>query len=145
MRALPCAHAMAVIEREKLSVYDYVGDCYKRSAQGMVYLNVVHPMETHDSAHVNAGTGAVVGGEELDDRYNRRILPPINPRPSGRPRVRRIESQRQGVKLWRCSKYGEEGHYRNTCRNPHADFDARYEGDVIQFEDLLGGQSFGQW
>ena len=51
----------------------------------------MHPMETHDSPYVNAGTGAVVGGEELDDAYNRHILPPINPRPSGRPRGRRID------------------------------------------------------
>ena len=145
LRALPCGHAMAVIEREQLSVYNYVGDCYKRSAQGIVYLNVVHPMETHDSAHVNAATGAVVGGEKLDDAYNRHILPPINPRPSGKPRVRRIESQRHGVKVQRCSKCGEEGHYRNTCRNPRADFDEGYEGDVVQFEDLFGADSFAQW
>jgi len=96
-------------------------------------------METHDSGHVNVATGAVVRGEELDDAYNRRILPPINPRPSGRPRVRRIESQRQGVKVRRCSKCGEEGQYRNTCRNSGADF------DVVQFEDLFGADSSAQW
>ena len=86
-----------------------------------MYPNVAHLMETHDSAHLNDGTGQVVVGEELDDGYNRRILPPINPRPSGRPRVRRIESQWPGMKLRKCSKCGEEGHYRNTCTNPHAD------------------------
>jgi len=72
---------MAVIEREKLSVYDYVGECYKGSAQGIVFLNIMPSMETHDSTHVNDSTGEVVGGEELDDGHNRRILPPINPRP----------------------------------------------------------------
>ena len=32
LRGLPCVHAMAVIERENLRVYDYVSDCYKFSA-----------------------------------------------------------------------------------------------------------------
>ena len=111
LRGLPCAHAMAITEREKLGVYDYVSDCYKVSAQALVYMNAIHPLETHDSAHVDQRTGQVVRGEEMDDGYNRRILPPINPCPSGRPRVRRIESQRQGVKLRKCSNCGEEGHY----------------------------------
>jgi len=48
---------MTVIERKKLRVYDYVSDCYKFSAQAIVYLNVICPLETHDSAHVDDGTG----------------------------------------------------------------------------------------
>ena len=59
--------------------------------------------------------------------------------------MRRIEPQRQRVKLQRCSNYGEEGHYRTICRNPHADFDAGYEGDVVHVEDLLGGEASTQW
>jgi len=136
---------MAVIEREKLRVYDYVSDCYKVSAQAIVYMNVIHPLETHDSAHVDHATGQVVGGAELDDGYNRRILPPINPRPPGRPRGKRIESQSQGVKLRRCSKCKEEGHYRNTCRNPRADVDAVYDGHVVHYEDFLGEEASNQW
>jgi len=62
LRRLPCAHAMAVIEREKLRVYDYVSDCYKVSAQAIVYMNAIHPLETHDSTHVDQGTDQVVGG-----------------------------------------------------------------------------------
>jgi len=90
-------------------------------------------------------TSQVVGGVELDDGYSRRILPPINPRPAGRPRVKRIKSQSQGVKLQRCSKCKQEGHYRNTCRNPRADFDAGYDGDVVHVEDLLWGDASNQW
>jgi len=71
---------MAIIERKKLRVYDYVSDCYKLSTQAIVYMNAIHPLETHDSVHVDHWTGQVVEGEELDDGYNRRILPPINPR-----------------------------------------------------------------
>ena len=114
-----------------------------------MYMNAIHPLKTHESAYVDHGTGQVVEGEELDDGYNRRILPPINPpinpRLSGRPHVRRIESQRQGVKLRRCSNCGEEGHYRNTCRNPRADFNSGYDGYVLLMEDLLGGEASTNW
>jgi len=37
----------------------------------------------------------------------------------------------------RCSKCGEMGHYKNTCRSPRADFDVGYEGDVVAINDLL--------
>ena len=51
------------------------------------------------------------------------------------------ESQKQGVRSKRCSKCGEPGHYKYTCRNPRAAFDADYEGDVVAVKDLLGGNS----
>jgi len=93
LHGLPCAHAMAVIECEKLSVYDYVYPCYKATTQKVIYLNAIHPMETHDSGVVDDNTGLVVGGDELNEDFNRRILPPKNSRPLGRPKKRRIESQ----------------------------------------------------
>jgi len=46
----------------------------------------------------------------------------------------------QEIRSKRCSKYGEPGHYKNTCKNPRADFND-YEGDVVPFEDLLRGNS----
>jgi len=39
-------------------------------------MNVVYPMETYDSGIIDTNTGVVVGREELDEDYNRRILPP---------------------------------------------------------------------
>ena len=105
----------------------------------MIYLNVIHPMETHDSGVVDDNTGLVVGGDELDEDFNMRILPPKNSQPPGRPKKRRIESQTHGLKARRCSKCGESGHYKNTCRNPRADFDADYPGDVVSAEELLSG------
>jgi len=107
-------------------------------------MNNIHLMETHDLATVDNATGLVVGGEALDDGYNRRILPPINPRPQGRPRQRRIESQTQGVQMRRCSKCGEGGHYRSTCRNPRADFNADDRGVLITVEDLFNRHNVQQ-
>jgi len=117
---LPCEHAMAVIEKEKLWVYDYVNPCYKAPTQRTIYLNVVHPMETHDAGTVDDNTRAIVGGEELDEDFNRRISPPKNQRPLGKTQRRRIESQTQRVRPRTCSKCHELGHYKNTCRSPRS-------------------------
>ena len=117
LQGCPCRHAMAVIKKEKKWVYDFVNECYKCDTQKMCYMNSVHPMETHDIATVDDTTGHVIGGEALDDEFNRCILPPMNPRKRGWPESKRRESQTQGVRLKRCSKYGEPGHYKNSCRN----------------------------
>ncbi|KAJ8437694.1 hypothetical protein Cgig2_030716 [Carnegiea gigantea] len=37
--------------------------------------------------------GLIVGGDGLDEDFNRRILPPKNPRGAGRPRNRRLEAK----------------------------------------------------
>jgi len=42
-------------------------------------------------------------------------------------------------KISKVLKCNEVGHMRHTCRNPCADFDASYEGDVVDVEDLLDG------
>jgi len=41
------------------------------------------------------------------------------------------------LRMRRCSKCSEVGHTRRTCRNSYGDFDATYEGDVVQVEDLF--------
>ena len=48
-------------------------------------MNIVHPVDTHDMASVVDRTSPVVGGEALDDDYNQRIVPPVNPHKRGRP------------------------------------------------------------
>jgi len=111
LKGLPCAYGMTVIDKHKLWVYDYVSDCYKAASQNTIYIKSIHPMETHDSTTLDNAKGLVIGVEALDDGYNRIILPLINPRLQGRPQKRRIESQRQGIQLRRCSKCGEVGHY----------------------------------
>jgi len=65
---------MVVFENQKLWLFKFVDDCYKASTQGRIYLNLTHPMETHDFAEVDDGIGMVVGGEELDNAFNRRIF-----------------------------------------------------------------------
>lgn len=136
-RGLPCCHALAVIAKANLWVYDFVHPIYKATTQQVIYNQLVHPMETHDMGTVDVRTGNVIGGEELDEDYNRCILPPNNGRQPGRPQCKRRESQTQDKNQRKCSKCSELGHTRRTCRNPRADLDASYVGDVVQVEDLL--------
>ena len=77
MTGLPCCHALAVIAKANLWVYDFVHPMYKADTQRRIYNQVIHPMETHDMATVHDRTGRVVGGDELDDDYIRCILPPV--------------------------------------------------------------------
>ncbi|KAJ8423474.1 hypothetical protein Cgig2_013517 [Carnegiea gigantea] len=118
LRGLPCCHALAVIAKANLWVYDYFHPIYETATQEAIYDQLVHPMETHDMGKVDEKTGVVVGGEELLDDYNRCIPPPNNRRHPDRPPSKRIESQTQDKKVRGCSKCNEVGHTRCTCRNP---------------------------
>ncbi|KAJ8426900.1 hypothetical protein Cgig2_024391 [Carnegiea gigantea] len=66
-------------------------------------------------------------------------ITPTNGRQPARPSSKRRESQTQGIRCRKCFKYDEVGHTRRTCRNPCADFNANYEGDVVEVENLLDG------
>ncbi|KAJ8432255.1 hypothetical protein Cgig2_013908 [Carnegiea gigantea] len=117
MRGLPCYHALAIIEKANLWVYDYVHPIYKTIMQE---------------------------GDELDEDYNRCILPPNNGRHLGRPPSKRRELQSQDKKVRRCSKYGKVSHTRRTCCNPLVDFDASYKDDIVEVEDLFV-DSYAAW
>ncbi|KAJ8424565.1 hypothetical protein Cgig2_020714 [Carnegiea gigantea] len=59
-RGIPCCHALAMIAKANLWVYDYVHPIYKTATQQIIYNQLVHPMETHDMGTVDAKTGRVV-------------------------------------------------------------------------------------
>ena len=70
MRGLPCCHALAIIAKANLWVYDYVHPIYKTTTQEVIYNQLMHPVETHDMVVVDGKTGLMVGGDELDEDYN---------------------------------------------------------------------------
>ncbi|KAJ8425093.1 hypothetical protein Cgig2_007815 [Carnegiea gigantea] len=80
----------------KLWVYDYVHPIYKTTTQQIIYNQLVHPMETHDMGIVDVKTGRVVSRDELDDDYDRCILPLTNGRQPGRPPSKDREGQGLG-------------------------------------------------
>jgi len=94
-------------------------------------------MKTHDKVTVSYSTWTVVGDEDLDEGYNKLMLPPTNPRFSVQPKVKRYESQRRDVKVRRCLQCGELDHYNNTRRNPRVEFDAGIEADTVVVDNLV--------
>ncbi|XP_028752925.1 uncharacterized protein LOC114712539 [Neltuma alba] len=112
MSGLPCAHACAAIKLLHGSVYEFVDDCYKLSAQEKIYASSMRPIATHDCPRPEALTVT----QMMTGTF---LQPPITKRPSGRPKKRRIESQFQSKKLYHCGRCHEPGHTVKTCQNPN--------------------------
>jgi len=52
---------------------------YKVPTQRIIYLNDIYSMEMRVSRFVDDNISPVVGGDELDEDFNRHILPLKNP------------------------------------------------------------------
>ncbi|KAJ8437177.1 LOW QUALITY PROTEIN: hypothetical protein Cgig2_003806 [Carnegiea gigantea] len=89
-----------------LWVYDYAHPIYKTVTQQLIYSQLVHPTETHDMGTVDGKTGQVIVGDELDDDYDRCILPPTM-----------AESPVD------CRRSGGTRHPVTKCGNAHEDHD----------------------
>ncbi|KAJ8432834.1 LOW QUALITY PROTEIN: hypothetical protein Cgig2_008548 [Carnegiea gigantea] len=114
----------------KLVVYDYVHLIYKTATQQIIYNQLAHPMEMHDMGTFDAKTGRVVGRDELDDDYDH--CPP--------PMGDSLVGHRQSAGSHKRRAQGLRGAPNaRTYRNPRAEFDANYEGDIVEVEDLLDG------
>jgi len=83
MTGLPYHHALAIVAKANLWVYNFVCRMYKVDTKRHIYNLVVHPMETQDMATVDDRTIRVVEGNELDDNNNHYISPSCNERQSG--------------------------------------------------------------
>ena len=70
---------MVATKHAKLWVYDFVSYYYKPLMQRWIYLNVVYPMETHDSARVDDAMTIIADRGELDGNRSQKVLPPDNP------------------------------------------------------------------
>ena len=100
-----CAHAVAACRQRGLSVYDYVSPYYKKEKYEATYAGVVHPIGTESGIAIP------------NDVKNRIVLKPIeNPNP-GRPKTTRIPSRGEELPRQKCSRCGEPGHNRQTCRS----------------------------
>ncbi|KAJ8424059.1 hypothetical protein Cgig2_032151 [Carnegiea gigantea] len=65
IRGIPCYHALAVIAKENLWVYNYVHPTYKIATRQIIY------------SQLSAPDGDTRHGDELDDDYDRCILSPL--------------------------------------------------------------------
>lgn len=101
-----CPHAVAACRERGLSVYDYVSPYYFKEKLKATYAGVVHPIGTEHGIQVP---------EEIKSRVVRK--PVTNPK-SGRPKTKRMLSTGETPCRQKCSRCGQSGHNRQTCRHP---------------------------
>ncbi|XP_062081124.1 uncharacterized protein LOC133785925 [Humulus lupulus] len=105
---MPCGHAVTVIAKRNLGVYDYCAKFYKTETLKAMYEENVHPLPHKDEWNLPQHLDIVV-------------LPPKATIPAGRPRKKRIRSRGKPKVIITCGKCGQPGHNRKTCRNPPID------------------------
>jgi len=104
---LPCAHVMAVCKYCNLrSCDEYCSPMYTVERLLHAYACPVIPV------------GNSVEWIVPDEVKNIVVLPPEMRRPAGRPKKLRIPSVGEEVHTRTCSRCGQHGHNRKTCKNP---------------------------
>ena len=63
MTGLPCCHALVVIDKANLWVYNFVHPMYKANTQRCIDNQLINLMETHDVVTINDRTDRIVGGK----------------------------------------------------------------------------------
>ncbi|XP_062076064.1 uncharacterized protein LOC133780212 [Humulus lupulus] len=102
---MPYGHAVVVIAKRNLSVYDYCAMFYRTETLKALYQENVHPLPHKDEWN-------------LPQHLDIMVLPPKTTIPAGRPRKKRIRSRGEPKVIITCGKCGQPGHNRKTCRNP---------------------------
>ena len=101
---IPCPHVCVAIKHFHGNVYEYVNECYKVTSQQRIYRSSMIPVVTIDMPDLN----------NIDVSLHPLLKPPITSRPSGRPKIKRRESQFQDKKIYHCVRCHEVGHTRRT-------------------------------
>ena len=117
----PCGHAISILLDQKEDPQRYVKPSFTIAAYKKIYEQGLLPL---DLANVNGDAihspPTVVSDDEDSESEDDSVLPPSTRRPPGRPRKRRIRGQHDEVdrqkRVFRCSRCGEAGHSRRTCR-----------------------------
>ncbi|WCJ32828.1 hypothetical protein M5689_014228 [Euphorbia peplus] len=102
---IPCEHASAVIHKKHLDPYEFCSGYYTKESMLNTYEGTVFPVPKQDTWEVPA---------EVKDRI---VLPPSCRIRSGRPRKRIVKSVWESKSQNSCSRCGNKGHNRKTCKN----------------------------
>ncbi|PKA57207.1 ubiquitin-conjugating enzyme E2 S [Apostasia shenzhenica] len=95
LRGLPCAHALAVIERSGWCIYDFCSKYFTTAFYRQAYLLSINPIA--DPAHSSS------------------LVPFRAKRLPGRPKKKPVEPRITSKRAVRCSKCRGYGHYKQTC------------------------------
>ncbi|XP_062103081.1 uncharacterized protein LOC133814091 [Humulus lupulus] len=102
---MSCGHAVAVIAKRNLSVYDYCAKFYRTETLEALYQENAHPLPHKDEWNLLQHLDIIV-------------LPPNATIPAGRPRKKRIRSGGEHKVIITSGKCGQPRHNRKTCKNP---------------------------
>ncbi|KAL6339216.1 hypothetical protein AAG906_024367 [Vitis piasezkii] len=102
---IPCAHAIAACRFYNISCYTL---CSKYFTLKHYYLHI----------RVYLSNGNEIDWVVPNHIRDKVVLPPKTRRPTGRPRKVRISSSGEGKHTSRCSRCGQYGHNRKTCKRP---------------------------
>ncbi|XP_062103762.1 uncharacterized protein LOC133814871 [Humulus lupulus] len=101
---MPCGHALAVMMEMNIDPYDYCSHYYTTKVWLETYDATVYPVGKQQHW-------------ELPDFFKDIIVFPLFERvKAGRPKKRRIIASWETKKKKKCSKCGQRGHNRKTCR-----------------------------
>lgn len=100
---MPCMHACAAISRAGGSAYEFVDPCYTAAKYRELYEPAIAPISNRD--------------QPLPTEEECEIDPPLVKRPAGRPRNKRIESQKK-ISRQKCGRCGQRGHNIRRCNEP---------------------------
>ncbi|XP_034676991.1 uncharacterized protein LOC117907534 [Vitis riparia] len=103
---IPCAHAIAACRFYNISCYTLCSKYFITKALLSSYSECIYP------------TGNEIDWVVPNHIRDKVVLPPKTRRPTGRPRKVRIPSGGEGKRTSRCSRCGQYGHNRKTCKRP---------------------------
>ncbi|XP_062103374.1 uncharacterized protein LOC133814429 [Humulus lupulus] len=105
---MPCGHAVVVIAKRNMGVYDYCAQFYKTETLKVLYEENVHHLPHKDKWNLPQHLDIVV-------------LHPKVTIPAGRPRKKRIKPRGEPKVIITYGKCGQPGYNRKTYRNPPID------------------------
>ncbi|RVW93927.1 hypothetical protein CK203_028168 [Vitis vinifera] len=103
---IPCAHAITAYRFYNISCYTLCSKHFTTKALLSSYSECIYP------------TGNEIDWVVPNHIRDKVVLPPKTRRPTGRPRKVRIPSGGEGKHTSRCSRCGQYGHNRKTCKRP---------------------------
>ncbi|KAL4387721.1 hypothetical protein GQ457_09G011300 [Hibiscus cannabinus] len=113
LTGIPCAHVISAMLSIQRIPENYVDSCYHRTTQINLYSNYIFPIRGANQ------------WEQVPEMESLPILPPIQRRPTGRPKKKRrkaADEQDNGPSRGhrtleiKCSKCGKPGHNIRSCR-----------------------------
>ncbi|XP_022891898.1 uncharacterized protein LOC111406753 [Olea europaea var. sylvestris] len=103
LEKLPCKHALAAAKFKGVSCYSLCSPYYTTTSWKQAYVECICPVANEAHWEISNQT---------------KVLPPlVNRRQCGHPKNHRIPSRGEGKKTRKCSRYGQSGHNRLTCKN----------------------------